>query len=152
MVEATQSFDRASDFVIRFVGILYKHFKRQRKFMEPERWKASTEKGNTVIETFVLKTFILALKQVLALKKKLIKIIKIRKSYFIGIFLYFSMTIFIFFLHVSFFSVTDFFLQCQFFFSVTDFQFQLSVTVLASRGRGLRGGASRAWFAYHLRR
>ena len=32
--------------------------------------KTSTEKGNTVIETFVLKTVVLALKQVLALKKE----------------------------------------------------------------------------------
>ena len=61
------------------------------------------------------------------------------------------MTIFRFFLHVTFFSVTDFFTMSVF-FSVTDFQFQLSGTVLASRGRGLKGGASRAWFAYHLRR
>ena len=32
--------------------------------------KTSTEKGNIVIETFVLKTVVLALKQVLALKKE----------------------------------------------------------------------------------
>ena len=86
-------------------------------------------------------------------KNKLIKMNKIWKSYhflLLGFFLYFSMKIFRFFLHVTFFQWQIFFYNVIFFLSVTDFQFHLSVTVLALRGRGLRGGASRAWFAYNL--
>lgn len=69
------------------------------------------------------------------------KIIKILQSYsfivfgFICIFQWQSSDFFF----MSLFFSDRFFLQCQFFFNVTDFQFQLSVTVLAWRGEGSEG-------------
>ena len=66
-------------------------------------------------------------------------------------FLYFSMTILRFFLHVTFFFSDRFFYNVSFFSVSLIFSFNF-LSVLTSRGSGLRGGASRAWFAYNLRR
>ena len=77
-------------------------------------------------------------------KKKLIKIIQIRKSY--------HYILLGFFFVVSLFFQWQIFLQCEVFFQCHWFSVSTFCHCFASRGRGLRGGASRAWFAYYLRR